>query len=121
MIPRYQRCTEQIDKAILGVYLTYTNIRRLRGALAPLLRGAPLSQDAVSGPVGRLREDLVAWARRDLGAPKIRYLFVDGWYPRVRIRKKRVRVPVLVTVGACTNGQRGVLDSRLAAAESEHA
>src|SRR5271170_3304178 len=97
MIPRYQRRTERVDEAILGVYLSGTNTRRLRGALAPLLRSAPLSKDAVSRLVGRLREDFAAWTQRDLGELKIRYLLLDGWYPRVRIGKKRVRVPVLVT------------------------
>jgi transposase-like protein len=121
MIPRYQRRTERVDEAILGVYLSGTNTRRLRGALAPLLRGAPLSKDAVSRLVGRLREDFEAWAQRDLGELKIRYLFLDGWYPRIRIGKKRVRVPVLVTLGVCANGQRVVLDLRLAGGESEQA
>jgi putative transposase len=115
MIPRYQRRTERVDEAILGVYLSGTNTRRLRGALAPL------SKDAVSRLVGRLREDFEAWAKRDLGELKIRYLFLDGWYPRVRIGKKRVRVPVLVTLGVCANGQRIVLDLRLAGVESEQA
>jgi putative transposase len=121
MIPRYQRRTERVDEAILGIYLSGTNTRRLRGALAPLLRGAPLSKDAVSRLVGRLREDFAAWAQRDLGALKIRYLFLDGWYPRVRIGKKRVRVPVLVTLGVSANGHRVVLDLRLAGGESEQA
>ncbi|MGH6852039.1 MAG: IS256 family transposase [Methylocella sp.] len=121
MIPRYQRRTERVDEAILGVYLSGTNTRRLRGALAPLLRGAPLSKDAVSRLVGRLREDFAAWAARDLGELKVRYLFLDGWYPRVRIGKKRVRVPVLVTLGVCAGGQRVVLDLRLAGAESAQA
>jgi putative transposase len=119
MIPRYQRRTERVDEAILGVYLSGTNTRRLRGALAPLLRGAPLSKDAVSRLVGRLREDFAAWAQRDLGALKVRYLFLDGWYPRVRIGKKRVRVPVLVTLGVCADGRRVILDLRLAGVESE--
>jgi transposase-like protein len=121
MIPRYQRRTERVDEAILGVYLSGTNTRRIRGALAPLLRGAPLSKDAVSRLVGRLREDFAAWEQRDLGELKIRYLFLDGWYPRVRIGKKRVRVPVLVTLGVCANGHRVVLDLRLAGGESEQA
>ena len=121
IMPRYQRRTERVDEAILGVYLSGTNTRRLRGALSPLLRGAPLSKDAVSRLVGRLREDFEAWAKRDLGELKIRYLFLDGWYPRVRIGKKRVRVPVLVTLGVCANGQRVVLDLRLAGVESEQA
>ena len=105
IIPRYQRRTERVDEAILGVYLSGTNTRRLRGALAPLLRGAPLSKDAVSRLVGRLREDFAAWAGRDLGELQVRYLFLDGWYPRVRIGKKRVRVPVLVTLGVCADGR----------------
>src|SRR5260370_24493894 len=43
--------------------------------------------------MGRLREDFAAWAQRDLGELRIRYLLLDGWYPRVRIGKKRVRTP----------------------------
>ena len=121
MIPRYQRRTERVDEAILGVYLSGTNTRRLRGALSPLLRGAPLSKDAVSRLVGRLREDFEAWAKRDLSELKVQYIFLDGWYPRVRIGKKRVRVPVLVTLGVCANGQRVVLDLRLSGVESEQA
>jgi putative transposase len=121
MIPRYQRRTERVDEAILGVYLSGTNTRRLRGALAPLLRGAARSKDAVSRLVGRLREDFAAWAKRDLSDLQIRYIFLDGWYPRVRIGKRRVRVPVLVTLGVCADGRRVVLDLRLCGAESEHA
>ena len=121
IISRYQRRTERVDEAILGVYLSGTNTGRLRGALAPLLRGAPLSKDAVSRLVGRLREDFASWAQRDLGELKIRYLFLDGWYPRMRIGKKRVRVPVLVTLGVCADGCREVLDLRLAGVESEQA
>jgi transposase-like protein len=121
VIPRYQRRPERVDEAILGVYLSGANTRRLRGALAPLLRGAPLSKDAVSRLVGRLREDFAAWAKRDLGEVKVCYLFLDGWYPRVRIGKKRVRVPVLVTLGVCADGRRVILDLRLAGVESERA
>ena len=64
--------------------------------------------------VGRLKEDFAAWAQRDLGELKIRYLFLDGWYPRVRIGRKRVRVPVLVTLGVCGDGRRVIVDLRLA-------
>lgn len=118
LLGRYERRTHRVDEALLGVYLSGSNTRRIRGALAPLLRGAPLSKDAVSRLVGRLREDFDAWAQRELGAEQIRYLFLDGWYPRVRIGKKRVRVPVLVTLGACADGRRLVLDLRLAGEES---
>ena len=56
-VTRYQRRTVRVDEMILGVYWAGTNTRRIKGALAPLLRNGPLSTDAVSRLVGRLRED----------------------------------------------------------------
>jgi transposase-like protein len=98
-VRRYQRRTTRVDEAILGVYLAGGNTRRIKGALAPLLRGGPLSKDAVSRLVGRLREDFETWRARDLADEDIRYVFMDGWYPKVRIGGRRERVPVLVTLG----------------------
>jgi transposase-like protein len=63
-----------VDEAILGVYLAGGNSRRIRAALAPLLRGGPLSKDAVSRLVGRLAEDFAAWQTRYLADDQIRYL-----------------------------------------------
>jgi putative transposase len=117
-IERYQRRTRRVDEAILGIYLAGTNTRRIKGALAPLLRGGPLSKDAVSRLVGRLREDFDTWRTRDLAADDIRYVFMDGWYPKVRIGGRRERVPVLVTLGVRANGERVVLDLRLVGEES---
>jgi putative transposase len=118
LVPRYQRRSERVDEAMLGVYLSGTNSRRIKGALAPLLRGGPLSKDAVSRLVGRLAEDFEIWRRRDLAEDGIKYLMMDGWYPKVRIGKRRVRVPVLVTLGVRGDGERVVLDVRLAGDES---
>src|SRR5256886_9801762 len=118
LVPRYQRRSERVDEAILGVYLSGTNTRRIKGALAPLLRGGPLSKDGVSRLVGRLAEDFETWRRRDLAEDQIQYLIMDGWYPKVRIGKRRVRVRVLVTLGVRGDGERVVLDVRLAGDES---
>jgi putative transposase len=118
LVPRYQRRSERVDEAILGVYLSGTNSRRIKGALAPLLRGGPLSKDAVSRLVGRLAEDFEMWRCRDLADDQIQYLIMDGWYPKVRIGKRRERVPVLVTLGVRGDGERVVLDMRLAGDES---
>ena len=117
-VRRYERRTTRVDEAVLGVYLAGGNTRRIKGALAPLLRGGPLSKDAVSRLVGRLREDFDTWRTRDLGDEDIRYVFMDGWYPKVRIGGRRERVPVLVTLGVRANGERVVLDLRLVGEES---
>jgi transposase-like protein len=118
LVPHYQRRSERVDAAILGVYLSGTNTRRIKGALAPLLRGGPLSKDAVSRLVGRLAGDFETWRGRDLAEDQIQYLIMDGWYPKVRIGKRRERVPVLVTLGVRGDGERVVLDVRLVGDES---
>ncbi len=117
-LPRDQRRTVRVDDAILGVYLAGGNSRRIRAALAPLRRGGPLSKDAVSRLVGRLADDFAAWQTRDLAEDQIRYLLLDGWYPKVRLGKRRVRVPVLVTMGVRADGERVVVDMRLVGDES---
>lgn len=117
-VERYQRRTRRVDEAILGVYVAGTNTRRIKGALSPLLRGAPLSKDAVSRLVARLKSEFESWRGRDLAKEDIRYLYMDGWFPRLRLGKQRVVVPVLVTLGVRGDGERVVLDMRLAGAET---
>lgn len=68
--------------------------------------------------MGRLAEDFETWRRRDLADDRIHYLIMDGWYPKVRIGKRRVRVPVLATLGVRADGERVILDVRLAGDES---
>lgn len=117
-IRRYERRTSRVDEAILGVYVGGTNTRRIKGALSPLLRGAPLSKDAVSRLVARLKGEFESWQGRDLAGEDIRYLYMDGWFPRLRLGKQRVVVPVLVTLGVRGDGERVLLDMRLGGAET---
>jgi transposase-like protein len=56
---------------------------------------------------------------RDLADEDIRYEFMDGWYPKMRIGGRRERVPVLVTLGVRANGDREVLDMRLVGEEGD--
>lgn len=117
-VARYQRRTRRVDEAILGVYLSGANSRRIRSALAPLLQDGPLSKDAVSRLVGRLKDEFEQWRQRDLASEQVRYLFLDGWYPKVRLGKKRTVVPVLVVLGVRADGRKVLLDLRLAGDES---
>ncbi len=66
LLRRYERRATAVDGALLGAYLSGANQRRIRGALAPLLRGAPLSKSAISRIVGRLKTLFDAWRHRPL-------------------------------------------------------
>jgi len=65
-----------------------------------------------------MSEDFESWRTRDLANEGIVYLFMDGWYPKVRIGKRRARVPVLVTLGVRSDGEKVVLDMRIAGDET---
>lgn len=115
---RYQRRAASVDAALMGTYLCGANQRRIRGALSPLLRGAPLSKSAISRVVGRLISLFETWRKRSVSDEGIVLLYLDAIALRVRIAKKVVSAPVLVALGVRTNGQKVVLDLELLTSES---
>ncbi len=48
ILPSYQRRMPEVNEAVAATYLAGGNTRRIRGALQPLLKAAPLSKSAVS-------------------------------------------------------------------------
>jgi len=64
IVPRYQRRMPEVNEAVVATYLAGGNTRRIRGALQPLLKAAPLSKSAVSRVVATLKDDLEAWRTR---------------------------------------------------------
>ena len=66
IVPRYQRRMPEVNEAVVATYLAGGNTRRIRGALQPLLKAAPLSKSAVSRVVATLKDGLEAWRTRSL-------------------------------------------------------
>jgi putative transposase len=118
LIERYQRRARSVDSALLGCYLSGANGRRIRGALSPLLRGAPLSKSAISRIVGRLQVLFTDWRKRLLKEEAVVLLYLDAIALRVRIANKVVSAPVLVALGVKADGQKVVLDLELLQSES---
>jgi len=121
LLPRYQRRAKAVDAAILGAYLTGANTRRIKRALWPLLREAPLSKSAVSRIVGRLKSLFAEWRTRSLAEREGRYLYLDAIALKVRIARKVVSAPVLVALGVDRQGRKEVLDLELCPSEAEAA
>ena len=118
LIERYQRRARSVDSALLGCYLSGANGRRIRGALSPLLRGAPLSKSAVSRIVGRLQAMFTQWRESSLKTESVVCVYLDAIALRVRVANKVVSAPVLVGLGVKADGQKVVLDLELLQSES---
>lgn len=117
-LPRHARRMRSIDKAVMSIYLSGTNQRRVAAALKPLLKGLPLSKSSVSRLAARLMEQREAWMSRDLGEEKIAYLFLDGFGVTVRRDGRVVRNPVLIAVGVRETGEKVLLSLQLSGGES---
>jgi putative transposase len=121
LISRYQRRSASVDAALMGAYLSGSNQRRIKGALSPLLREAPLSKSAISRVVGRLASLFEQWRCRSLKEERIAILYLDAISLKVRIANKVVSAPVLVALGVRSDGQKVVLDLELLSSESTSA
>jgi putative transposase len=118
LLPRYQRRLPEVNEAIAATYLAGGNTRRIRGALHPLLKDAPLSKSAVSRVVATLKDGLAEWRMRSLADIDAIYLYLDGFALRVRSAGKVVSVPVLGVVGVLVDGRKQLLALDLCSGES---
>lgn len=117
-LPRYGRRLQSVNQALLGIYLSGTNQRKVAAAVRPLLRGVGLSKSTVSRVVSQLRSTREAWESRSLAEERIAYLFLDGFVVPVRRDGHVVRHPLLVAVGVRETGEKVLLALRVAAGET---
>jgi transposase-like protein len=118
LVPRYQRRLREVNEAVVATYLAGGNTRRLRGALAPLLKAAPLSKSAVSRIVGTLKAELEAWRTRSLADVDVFGLYLDAIALRVRSAGKVTSIPVLGVVAVLTDGQKQLVALELCGGKS---
>ena len=119
-IPAYQRRTKRADALIAGAYLSGTNTRRVRRALAALFGGA-VGKDTVSRVWRKAKGDWDAWTARSLSHEPIVRLILDGTVVRVRLDKKATSISLLVALGVRRDGQKVLLAIKNMGGESEAA
>jgi putative transposase len=121
LLPRYARRVREVDAALVGLYLSGTNTRRLKRALAPLWRGAPLSKSTVSRLVVALREQYEGWRERDLSGERFAVMYLDAAYVAVRLAKRVEKLPVAVAMGVREDGQKVLAGLWIYASEGRNA
>ena len=107
-LPRYARMTKQVEALIAGAYLSGTNTRRVKRALAALFGGA-VGKDVVSRTWRKVKTDWDAWNGRDLAGEDVVRLILDGTVVRVRLDRKATNISLLVVLGVRRDGQKVLL------------
>jgi transposase-like protein len=116
----YQRRTRAADALIASAYLSGTNTRRVRRALAALFGGA-VGKDTVSRVWRKVKGDWDAWNARSLKDEPIVRLILDGTVVRVRLDKKSTSISLLIALGVRRDGQKVLLAVKNMGGESEAA
>ena len=116
----YQRRTKAADALIAGAYLSGTNTRRVRRALAAVFAG-PVGKDVVSRAWRRVKGDWDAWNARPLGEEPIVRLILDGTVVRVRLDRRATSISLLLALGVRADGHKVLLAIRGMGGESEAA
>ncbi len=120
VLPRYARMTRHVEALIAGAYLSGTNTRRVRRALAALFKSA-VSKDTVSRVWRRVQADWQAWCHRSLADEDVVRLVLDGTVVRVRLDRRATSISLLVALGIRRDGQKVLLAVRNMGGESEAA
>ena len=116
----YQRRTLAADALIASTYLSGTNTRRVRRALAALFGGA-VSKDMVSRVWRKVKSDWDAWNVRPLADEPIVRLILDGTVVRVRLDRRATAISLLVVIGVREDGQKVLLSVKNMGGETTEA
>jgi putative transposase len=120
VVRSYQRRTRAADALIASAYLSGTNTRRVRRALAALFGGA-VGKDTVSRVWRKVKGDWDAWNARSLAEEPIVRLILDGTVVRVRLDKKSTSISLLIALGVRQDGQKVLLAVKNMGGESDAA
>jgi putative transposase len=117
-VPRYHRRMPEVNEAIVATYLAGGNTRRIRGALQPLLKAAPLSKSAVSRVIATRKDGLEAWRTRSLADLDVIYVYLDGLRSACAEGRQGRDGAVLGVVAVRTDGSKHLLALELCSGES---
>jgi transposase-like protein len=117
LLPRLKAGSVALGQWVTSAYVRGLSTRDLEALWAEVFGGRGLSKSRVSRLAQRLDTDFATWRRRDLSAPTIAYLFLDGTYHAVRPGTHE-KEGLLAAVGITEEGQKVLLHLALGSRES---
>jgi putative transposase len=115
-LERGLRSERALTLALAEMYVQGVSTRKV-AAITEQLCGVELDSMQVSRAAAQLDEELVKWRGRRLG--KIRYLYLDARYEKVRIDGQVRDAAVLLAMGVRDDGKRALLGVSVAVSEQE--
>ena len=117
IIPRYQQRIDEVDAALMKIFLYGASTRLTGEALRPLL-GEGVSAQTISNIARSLDEEVEKYHKRKI-EDKYLYLFLDGIVLKTRTGFGSKKRTVLAAYGITVQGKRELIDFMVTSHESE--
>ena len=117
VLPRYKRFEPGVEDLVRESFLAGISTRRVGEVLGPMM-GGPISAGTVSEITKTLDAQVQQYHQREL-PDDVKYLFADAVYITTKGGAKAARKAVLTVYVIKTNGEKELLDFRVADSESQ--
>jgi putative transposase len=108
MIRKYERYDDRLKKDISLMFLSGMSTRGIQ-LISKSLLGRTISSSEVSKVNEELLSGIDKWRTRDLSDERIKYIYVDGVYFKMRSNRQIKRVPILVVIGVTETNKKKIL------------
>ncbi len=116
IIPRYRQRIDEVDAALMKIFLYGASTRLAGEALKPLL-GEGVSAQTISNIAGSLDEEVEKYHKRKI-EDRYLYLFLDGIVLKTKTGFGSKKKTVLVAYGITVKGKRELIDFMVTSHES---
>jgi putative transposase len=105
LIEKYQRYDDALKRDVCAMFLSGCSTRAIE-MMSKMVLGRSISRGEVSEINQELLTGVEKWRSRDLSHFKIKYMYVDGVFFKMRVEREIGRIPMLIVIGVTEENRR---------------
>jgi putative transposase len=105
ILEKYQRYDQGLKRDVCMMFLSGCSTRGIE-LMSETLIGRRVSRGEVSSINNEMMTGIDKWRSRDLSAFKVKYMYLDGVFFKMRVERKIERIPMLVVIGVTEENRR---------------
>lgn len=105
VLDKYQRYDQRLKHDVCMMFLSGCSTRGI-AMMSEAILGRRISRSEVSAVNQELLTGIDSWRSRNLSSLKIKYMYMDGVFFKMRIERKIESVPMLIIIGVTQENRR---------------
>jgi putative transposase len=105
LIAKYERYDQALKRDVCAMFLSGCSTRAIE-LMSQTVLGRKISRGEVSAINQELLTGIENWRCRDLHDFKVKYMYVDGVFFKMRVEGKVERIPMLIVIGVTEENRR---------------